>query len=43
MTIEEGESVSEILRVFKSAVTTLAAEMVGYRTLRGQKRELHSG
>ena len=36
MTVEEGESVSEVLRMFKGAITTVAVEVVGYKALRSQ-------
>ena len=38
MTVEEGESVSEVFRVFKGAVTTVAAEVIGYRAMRSQRK-----
>ena len=38
MTVEEGESVSEIFNVFKDAVTTIAAEAVVYRALKNQRK-----
>ena len=31
--VEEGVSVSEAIRVFKDAVTAVAAEVVGYKPL----------
>ena len=36
MTVEEGVSVSEVFKVLKGAVTSIIAEMVGYRPLRDQ-------
>ena len=38
MTVEEGTSVSEVFEVFKDTVTTLAAEVVGYRPLMGHTK-----
>ena len=38
MTVEKGESISEVFRMFKDAVTTVAVEMVGFRVLRGQRK-----
>ena len=38
MTVEEGESVSEVFRVFKGAVTTVPAEVVGSRGQRVQRK-----
>ena len=38
MTVEEGESVSEIFKMFKGALTTAAAEMLGYKALNSQRQ-----
>ena len=43
MTVEERESVSEVFMTFKGAVTTLAAEVVGYRVLGIQRKEVQDG
>ena len=36
--VEEGASISEVFRMFKDAVTAKAAEVVGYRTLRIERK-----
>ena len=38
MTIEEGESVRKVFRMFKGVVTSVALEVVGYRSLRSHRK-----
>ena len=36
LTVEEGASVSKVFRVLKFAVTAVATEVLGYKSLRDQ-------
>ena len=39
MRVEEGIGVSEAFRIFTGAVTTISAEMVGYRAQMSEKEK----